>query len=283
MILDDMDSRPGSATSLLRTIVGTCLREVGGWIAAPHLLALMGTVGVSAPRTRTALNRVRPKGLLEPETRDGTSGYRLVPQAVPMLERGDRRIYTPRRMAESDRWCLVSYSVPEENRGLRHQLRRRLHWIGCGSVATGLRVCPEYLAEEVREILDDLGLAGNSLLFLADEVRGPGTPAERVATWWDLDAIGDLHEAFLSAHGDRIRALGDRPEPRQAFATWIASLDTWRIIPYLDPGLPPSLLPADWPGNESIPLFLDLQKSVLPQAAAYVREVTGGGRPVVPR
>ncbi|MGP2439936.1 PaaX family transcriptional regulator [Streptomyces sp. JW3] len=279
VILDDMDARPGSATSLLRTVVGTYLRGMGGWIAVSHLVELMDTVGVSAPRTRTALSRVKAKGLLVAEVRDGVPGYRLLPEAVPMLVRGDRRIYTPRWMAEGDRWCLISYSVPEENRSLRHQLRRRLYWIGCGSVSPALWVCPEYLADEVREILDDLGLSRSATLFLADEVRGPGTLAERVATWWDLDAIGDLHEAFLSAHGEQIRALGDEPEPERAFATWITSLDTWRIIPYLDPGLPAALLPEDWPGKESIPLFRTLQRTVLTHATAHVRAVTGRDRP----
>ncbi|MEU6539945.1 PaaX family transcriptional regulator C-terminal domain-containing protein [Streptomyces sp. NPDC047000] len=278
-ILDDMDSRPGSATSLLRTVVGTYLRGMGGWIAVSHLVELMRTAGVSAPRTRTALSRVKNKGLLTPEVRDGVPGYRLLPEAVPMLVRGDRRIYTPRWMTEDDRWCLISYSVPEENRGLRHQLRRRLHWIGCGSVSPALWVCPEYLAEEVQEIVDDLGPDTGATLFLVDEVRGSVPLARQVATWWDLDAIGDLHEAFVSAHGEQIRSLGTDPKPERAFATWISSLDTWRIIPYLDPGLPASLLPADWPGKESIPLFDSLQKTVLTRAAAHVRAVTGRENP----
>ena len=31
-VLDDANIRPGSATSLLRTIVGCYLRRLGGWI-----------------------------------------------------------------------------------------------------------------------------------------------------------------------------------------------------------------------------------------------------------
>src|SRR6185503_14817847 len=56
---DDADSRPGSATSLLRTIIGCYLRRLGGWIAAAALLDLMTTVGISQARTRTAVLRVR--------------------------------------------------------------------------------------------------------------------------------------------------------------------------------------------------------------------------------
>ena len=65
-VLDDADSRPGSATSLLRTIVGCYLRRLGGWIAAPALMELMAAVGVNQTRTRTAILRARGKGILAP-------------------------------------------------------------------------------------------------------------------------------------------------------------------------------------------------------------------------
>ena len=68
-VLDDADSRPGSATSLLRTIIGCYLRRLGGWIAAAALMELMTTVGVNQTRTRTAILRVRGKGILAPDLR----------------------------------------------------------------------------------------------------------------------------------------------------------------------------------------------------------------------
>ena len=268
MIPDDMESSPGSTTSLLRTIVGTSLRRLGGWIAVAHLVALAETVGLPEPRTRTALARIKAKGLLAAQNRGGVAGYALAPDAVPMLERGDRRIFGPRAMADDDRWCLVSYSVPEENRDVRHQLRRRLTWIGCGAVSPALWICPEYLTGEVEEILAELGLTGNATVFRA-EIRGRA----EVARWWDLTAIRARHDTFLSAHTDAVATLGDAPE--DAFRTWVHGLDSWRIIPYIDPGLPARLLPDDWPGHRSAALFLELRDRVLPRAHAYVAQVTG--------
>src|SRR6185436_8080685 len=147
-----------SATSLLRTIIGCYLRRLGGWIAAAALLELMTTVGISQARTRTAVLRVRDKGLLAPDARDGVAGYGLEPAALPALVRGDRRIYSPRQMGQTDRWCLISYSIPENQRQLRHQLRRRLSGLGCGAVTAALWICPEYLTREVEEILTVLGV-----------------------------------------------------------------------------------------------------------------------------
>jgi len=277
VIPDDTESSPGSTTSLLRTIVGTSLRRLGGWIAVAHLIELAGTVGLPAPRTRTALARVKARGLLLGEARAGVPGYALAPDAVPMLERGDRRIFRPRSMADDDRWCLVSWSVPEESRDLRHQLRRRLTWIGCGAVSPALWICPEYLAEEVEEILADLGLSANATVFLAAEIRGP----VEAARWWDLSAIRARHDAFLAdtagtaGTAGAVGAVGEAPA--EAYRAWIHGLDSWRIIPYIDPGLPARLLPDDWPGHRSAARFLDLRDRVLPRAHAYVDEVVSAG------
>lgn len=269
-VLDDADIRPGSATSLLRTIIGCYLRRLGGWIASADLMELMTTVGVSQTRTRTAILRVRSKGILTTEIRDSRAGYALEPAALPRLARGDRRIYSPRAMSVSDRWCLISYSIPESQRQLRHQLRRRLSWIGCGTVSAALWICPEYLTSEVQDIITDLGIREEAVIFLASESRLDGGLERAVARWWDLPAIAARHQTFLTAYG----SVADDLTPRQAFATWMGCLDAWRVIPYVDPGLPLAWLPADWPGNRSIPLFADLRERLEELSGHYVRHVT---------
>lgn len=273
VVLDDLDARPGSTTSLLRTVVGACMREQGGWLASATLVRLMAEVDVPAGGTRTALNRVKAKGLLVAEARDGVPGYRLAPEALPMLARGDRRIHQPRWMTDDDGWCLISFSVPEEHRDRRHQLRRRLAWIGCGTVASALWICPAYLADEVRGIVQDLGLADRVTTFLVSDI---GAPRQIVQGWWDLADLRARHERFLDGHAGALQVVRADPAPRMAFRVWILALDAWRPIPYLDPGLPPWLLPADWPGRLSIPLFLELRDAVREPAAAFVSTVAAG-------
>lgn len=268
--LHDADIRPGSATSLLRTIIGCYLRRLGGWISSAALMELMTTVGVNQTGTRTAILRVRSKGILTTEVRDGRAGYALEPAALPRLARGDRRIYSPRAMNVSDRWCLISYSLPESQRQLRHQLRRRLSWIGCGTVSAALWICPEYLTREVEDILTDLEVGEEAVIFLASEPRLDGGLERAVAQWWDLPAIAARHQEFLSGYG----SVADSLTPRQAFASWMGCLDAWRVIPYVDPGLPLAWLPADWPGNRSIPLFADLRKRLEDPSSHYVQQVT---------
>ena len=267
MILDDFDARPGSATSLLRTIIGIGLRRLGGQIRIADLVALMEAVGVTPAATRIAVLRVKRKGLLLPEVVDGQPSYRLNPDAVPMLESGDRRIFTFRQQRDGDPWCLISYSIPETQRDARHQLRRQLGWIGCGTVATGLWICPAFLADEAEAILNELGLRDAATLFIAETPRTVGTLADAASRWWDLDRLRGLHQGFLAS-----RAAESVPptDDREAFARFVTALDEWRILPYLDPGLPPSALPADWPGFDSVALFERITAVLAAPAQRYI-------------
>ena len=86
-VLDDMDSRPGSTTSLLRTVIGLYLREAGGWMASASLVELMLALEIPAALTRTALTRLRNKGVVVSAVRGGTAGYELDSRAARMLER----------------------------------------------------------------------------------------------------------------------------------------------------------------------------------------------------
>ncbi|WP_213816018.1 PaaX family transcriptional regulator C-terminal domain-containing protein [Glaciihabitans sp. dw_435] len=271
-ILDDMDSRPGSTTSLLRTIVGLYLRRVGGWVSVATLIALMEQLDTPAARTRTAVTRLVKKDLLLPKTVDRVAGYELNPQAAGMLEKGDRRIYAARSMRSDDPWCLVSFSIPEESRAVRHQLRRRLHWIGCGTVSPALWICPDYLSAEVDDILDDLRLREHATVFRTDRPRVSGELRDAIAQWWDLDSLERMHREFLITLDPLVTT--DLVDPAAAFSRYIRGVDSWRVIPYLDPGLPADLLPAEWPGSDSTRVFGELTQRYADDAWAHVETLT---------
>ncbi len=266
MILDDLDSRPGSATSILRTIIGSYLRGLGGWISIAEFIRLMGAVGISSSHSRTAVLRVKNKGLLLPESVGGQTGYRLNPASLPMLERGDRMIFGARQQRDGGAWCLVSFSLPESQRAARHQLRKRLVWIGCGNVSTGLWIGPAFLTDEVEEILSDLGLRDSATVFITDTPQPAEPLASAVARWWDLEAIATFHHRFI----DAFASWGPVEDPRRAFANYVTVLDRWRVIAYLDPGLQKAVLPPEWPGFDSLALFDRLNWELAADAENFV-------------
>ncbi|WP_259614180.1 MULTISPECIES: PaaX family transcriptional regulator [Microbacterium] len=264
VVLDDIDARPGSTASLLRTLIGLYLRPVGGWISTAALVTLAGDLGIAPAPARTGIARLKQKGLIVPERRDAI-GYRLSPAAVPMLERGDRRIFRMREMTDDDPWCLVSFSIPESARSVRHQLRRRLHWIGAGVVSPALWICPGHLRDEAVQILVDLDARRWATLFEASAPAPAGTLPEAAAEWWDLAALRADHEAFQES----LDAL-----PAAPFPAYVHLIDRWRVLPYTDPGLPPAMLPPDWPGRRSFEAFARLSAEWAAPALAHVRAVT---------
>ncbi len=282
-VLDDMDSRPGSTTSLLRTVIGLYLRDAGGWMSTRHIIALMEALGVAAAVSRTALSRLKKKEIVVPQLRHGVAGFAVTEGAAAMLARGDRRIFNPRLMSPVDRWCLVSFSIPETEREKRHQLRRRFHWIGCGTVAAGLWICPDPLREEVEEILADLELRGMATVFVTDTPLVGGSLRDAASAWWDLEAVAELHRDFIRHHGSEdddggpgSGSDGGGPASAETFARYVRCIDRWRIIPYLDPGLPAEFLPEDWPGMAGIALFERLGAVYSRPSADFVRRTLEG-------
>nr|WP_255426443.1 PaaX family transcriptional regulator C-terminal domain-containing protein [Pseudonocardia sp. C8] len=257
----------------MRSFLGAHVRGLGGSVAAGDAVTLLGAAGCSENGVRTALSRLKARGTLLAE--DGR--YRLSPAALRDLERGDRRIYGYHPMAEDDPWMVVLFSVPESDRPVRHRLRSELTRLGCGAVAPGSWVGPGHLADEAVEVLTEQDLARYVTVFRAAR---PVTAADRVPSWWDLDGLARRHHAFLDEMGPiERRWSGDGGTDEQAFVDHLNLVDAWRELPYLDPGLPESLLPPGWPGREGVALFARLNGRLEPPARAHVRAVIEGGAP----
>ncbi|TPW77430.1 PaaX family transcriptional regulator [Schumannella soli] len=277
--VDELGMRTGSVPSLVLTIVGLYLRRSGGWLSTAALVRLASDAGAAPGLTRSAFTRLKQRGVLVAARPSGVAGYAFAEGASRMFERGDRRIFAPRRMALGDAWSLLSFSLPEQQRGLRAQLRRRLQGIGCGIVAPGLWIAPGYLAEEIEEILVELAVRGSAVLFDTDDPRPAEPLADAVASWWDLPAIAARHEEFLRVLAGLPAVSGPTAGPGSelaeaaAFRRYVLAVDAWRDIPYVDPGLPLELLPDDWPGRRSIPAFLELSERDADSALRHVVRV----------
>ncbi|MFI5805927.1 PaaX family transcriptional regulator C-terminal domain-containing protein [Streptomyces sp. NPDC051561] len=263
------------------------------------LIRLLAAVGVDAPSVRSAVSRLKRRGLLvSARTAGGAAGYALSDDARQLLDDGDRRIYARREPRLSDGWVLAVFSVPEAERAKRHVLRSRLAGLGFGTAAPGVWIAPGGLYEETRHTLERLQLARYVDLFRGDHL-GFAATAEAVGRWWDLTGLARLHEEFLGRH-ERVlgywegRGVGDAPGPElaegdgpgpelaerdtpgpelaeRAYRDYLLALDSWRHLPYADPGLPPELLPKEWPGGRSAEVFAELHARLRDAGAAFVR------------
>lgn len=242
-----------------------------------ELIRLLAVLGVDAPSVRSSVSRLKWRGLLEPRrTADGAAGYALSADARQLLDDGDRRIYAAGEPPEEEGWVLAVFSVPEAERHKRHLLRSRLGRLGFGTAAPGVWIAPAALYEEARHTLTRLHLDPYVDLFRGEHL-GFAPTAEAVGRWWDLAAIAKLYEEFLDLHGPVLRTWSTRePSPEQAYRDYLLALDSWRRLPYADPGLPAALLPAGWPGGRAAAVFGGLHGLLRDRGEAFVR---GGAAP----
>jgi phenylacetic acid degradation operon negative regulatory protein len=280
--------------ALIVTIYGLYARAAGGWLSIAAIIRLMAELGVEEPAVRSAISRLKQRGLLEPARAGGAAGYRLSGRGSEVLAEGDRRIFRPASPAAAGPagWLLAVFSVPEQERARRHALRSRLTWLGFGTVAAGVWIAPAQLAGEARDLLEADGLAGYVSLFTAGYLAF-GEVADKVGQWWDLDRIERLYESFTDSAAPVLarwapsgpaasgRGAG-RPEPRglaaggdgQAFADYVRVLTAWRRLPFLDPGLPADLLPPGWHGARAAEVFRELHDLLSGPAGQFARAVT---------
>ncbi|MFC9925882.1 PaaX family transcriptional regulator C-terminal domain-containing protein [Streptomyces sp. NPDC127190] len=256
--------------SLIVTLYGAYGRFMPGPMPVAELIRLLAAVGVDAPSVRSSVSRLKRRGLLLPaRTAAGAAGYELSAEARQLLEDGDRRIYTEAAPREEG-WVLAVFSVPESERQKRHVLRSRLAGLGFGTAAPGVWIAPARLYEEARHTLCRLRL-DPYVDFFRGEHLGFAATAEAVARWWDLAAIAKEHERFLDAHGPVLSAWERRADtpPEEAYRDYLLALDSWRHLPYTDPGLPTRLLPAGWPGVRSAEVFHGLHTRLRDAGARF--------------
>jgi len=268
---EDATARSARLRHLIITVYGLYARHDGGWLSVATLIRLLADLGVDEPAVRSAISRLKRRGILQSRRYGGSAGYQLSAGALAILREGDARIFRRGRATPADGWVLAVFSVPESERHRRHVLRSELTRLGFGMVAPGVWIVPAHPQDSTAETLRRLELDAYADLFRADHLAF-GDPAAKIRQWWDLDELERHYESFIRAHEPALRAFGSAPPGEQeAFAGYVRVLTDWRRLPYLDPGLPAELLPEGWVGIRAAELFFALQALLEEPARAYVK------------
>ena len=265
---------PEQPRALIVTVYGLYARQSSGWMSVASLVELLARCGVDEPAVRSAIFQLKRRGLLLAARRGGAAGYELSDAARVILDEGDRRIFERRRATVADGWVLAVFSVPESHRHHRHQLRSRLTWLGFGTLAAGVWIAPAHVLAEARAVLARHGLDHYAELFGASHLAF-SDPADLVARCWDLGRLDEQYQAFLARQGPVLAGYQPRGrvDPGRAFADYVTALTQWRRLPFLDPGLPQAVLPADWHGIGAADTFFELRDRLAGPAADFVTAV----------
>ncbi len=270
----DATARSARLRHLIITVYGLYARRDGGWLSVATLIRLLADLGIDESAARSAISRLKRRGILQSRRHGGSAGYQLSAEALAILREGDARIFRRRRATPADGWVLAVFSVPESERHRRHVLRSELARLGFGMVAPGVWIVPAHPQDTTADTLRRLELDAYADLFRADHLAF-GDPAAKIRRWWDLDELERQYESFILAHEPVLRHWeqdGPPAEP-EAFADYVRVLTDWRRLPYLDPGLPAELLPDGWVGIRAADLFFALRALLEEPARAYVKQV----------
>ena len=241
-----------SARSHLLTVLGEfVLPHVEPvWTAA--LVQTLGGLGIEEKASRQAMARAAAEGWIAAAREGRRARWELTEPGRRLLAEGAERIYS--FAAEGPPWdgcwLVLTVTVPEAQRQLRHRLRTRLSWAGFGTPAPGMWVSTNTAREaEAEQIVRDLGLDDAAFSFTGP-FGGIGAPRNLVDQAWNLGAVADHYRVFLTEF-DGLKPASDD----EAMLTQIRLVHEWRRFPFLDPQLPAELLPPNWIGKRAAALF----------------------------
>jgi phenylacetic acid degradation operon negative regulatory protein len=262
----------GQPRQLIVTIYGLYARQEHNWLPIAALIRLMAELGVDGQAVRSSISRLKRRDALRSLRVGGAAGYALSPSMIETLRDGDRRIFDQRRPSLADGWVQVVFTVPEAERGKRHELRSRLARLGFGPVAPGVWLAPGALADEVSDVLARGQLSGYVDIFRGEYLGYADLPG-RVGDWWDLPGLAARYAEFVARYRSLGRRLARRTPPDgEAFAQYVGMLTAWRRLRYLDPGLPAEVLPARWDGVAAAALFAEHSEVLRPLAYRHAMQ-----------
>ena len=226
-------------------------------LRASALIDVLEGAGVAAPATRATLDRFVKRGLLERHKRGREIFFSLTDHGGAVLREATERVRGPHPFApHGTGWTLVTFTVPEDQRTLRHRLRSALSWEGFAPLRDGLWLAPGEvdLAAALEPLRADLPVAAITA-FHARELPGYAM-ADNVRGAWDIARIRDEHLSFIATWSDPT-TVADAGSPLAARAMLVAD---WLALLGADPRLPRAFMDDDWPADRSFAVYWDARE-----------------------
>jgi len=267
---------------LLLTLLGDYWWQRTEPLPSAAIVALLAEFGVSDSAARAALSRLTRNGLLVTSRSGRRTFVQLSARAADVLNDGARRIFTfGETPAPWDgMWSLVAFSIPEQYRSARDELRKALRWLGFAPLYDGLWVSPRDHAGDVISQLNDLGIAtatafrATALPLPGGGAIGAGPVSDIPARAWDLDGLRAAYQEFVEFAGLlRDQTEAGRISTSDALIARTRVMNEWRAFPALDPDLPDELLPPAWPRASAREQFIACYDLLGPLATRRVRQI----------
>jgi phenylacetic acid degradation operon negative regulatory protein len=262
--------------SMIFTIFGDYIRHYNNTIWIGSLISLLKEFGHNEQSVRAAISRMSKQGWIKSEKKGNRSYYSLTEQGRKRMDEAAERIYKLEAPSWDEKWRLLVYSIPEEKRNLRDELRKELVWSGFGLLANSCWITPNPLSEQVDLLTRKYDIKPYVHFFEANYLQN-GEPQTLVAKCWDLQEINEKYEEFIETYSQKFIINQNEIEhgnmtDAECFVERTMLVHEYRKFLFVDPGLPKELLPEKWLGNSAARLFADYYRTLAQPAIRFFEQ-----------
>ncbi|HET7522214.1 MAG TPA: phenylacetic acid degradation operon negative regulatory protein PaaX [Bacillales bacterium] len=263
--------------SMIFTLYGDYISHYGNEIWIGSLIRLLGEFGHNEQSVRAAISRMSKQGWVQSRREGNKSHYCLTDRGVKRINEAAGRIFKLQPESWDGKWRMLMYTIPEEKRNLRDELRKEIVWSGFGMLSNGFWISPNRLEKQVNDLIDKYEIAPYVHFFIS-EYEGPHENQKLVRECWDLDGLNERYEPFIDYYNkkftsDRRKIKNGEMTDGECFVERTKLVHEYRKFLFVDPGLPEELLPKKWLGNQAASLFSDYYKALAEPASRFFESV----------
>lgn len=252
-------SKKPSTRSLIITLYGDYIRHFGNEIWIGSLIELLEAFGHNEQSVRTAVSRMSRQNWLTSRKEGNKSYYSLTEYGKKRTNEAAVRIYQIEPEKWDGKWRILFYTIPEDKRKIRDQLRNELVWSGFAPLTNGAWITPNNLEEQVQTIIQKYQIE-EYVNFFVSENLGPKSNKEIILQYWDIEKINETYEQFIQMFEnhyktDQRKMKQGKLDEEECFVKRTMLVHEYRKSLFVDPGLPEELLPGEWKRNEAASLF----------------------------
>lgn len=245
----------------------------GGELPGTWLTAALGVLGHALPAIRQTLYRMERSDELVSRPVGRGKIYRLSTLALAEADAGLAKIMNTEPAPWDHQWTILRLRPGDDTSPVRDRLREILRAEGFARLGAGLFLHPRDRSAGLLRAAREYDMAAALDVFRGPRVGGETDPAF-AASLWHLDTLALQYQRFIERYRPAQPGLR-RMSPEAAFVMRFAMVFDYLETAWLDPDLPPDLLPVTWPGAEARRLAKRTYEALLLRAIAFADSLPG--------
>ncbi|WP_257349356.1 phenylacetic acid degradation operon negative regulatory protein PaaX [Pseudalkalibacillus decolorationis] len=270
--------------SMIFTLYGDYIRHYSNDIWIGSLIRLLKEFGHNEQSVRAAISRMNKQGWVTAERKGNKSYYQLTKQGAQRMEEAANRIFKFQPVTWDGKWRMFTYTIPEEKRNIRDELRKELVWSGFGLLSNSFWISPNQQESQIEQMIEKYEIR-EYVHFFSSEYKGPHSSKKLVDECWDLGDINNRYDDFIKTYSqkyviDKHKIDKGEMTDGECFVERTKLVHEYRKFLFVDPGLPQKLLPSKWLGDHAASLFSDYYKALAQPASRFFEDVFSEGNEI---